>query len=247
MKKIIGLLAGLAMLGSAHAAVVTYNFTATVAFIGESSSPTNPWTLVDLTTLTGMTVAAGQEIHGSFSYDTAMGLDPVYQPPPESSGTYMIYSDPNNNTKVVAPGVLTPPQEVQYETNLMEIANNATTFAGGDFFWLSHYVMAPDNSGSRSIISLTDFGGAAFDHGGVPASLTLSISSLDYARYTMTYYLATGGYVNIWSNLTSLTPATAVPEPETYAMLLAGIALLGWQARKRARAYCWTPLPVAVQ
>ena len=33
MKKIIGLLAGFAMLGSAHAAVVTYNFTATVASI----------------------------------------------------------------------------------------------------------------------------------------------------------------------------------------------------------------------
>ena len=28
-------------------------------------------------------------------------------------------------------------------------------------------------------------------------------------------------------------PAAAVPEPETYAMLLAGLGLLGWHARRR--------------
>ena len=178
-----------------------------------------------------MTVSVGQEIHGSFSYDTAIGLD-AYQPAPEASGTYVLYTDLNNTTKITAPNLFTRPPVVIYETNLLQIANDATTFAGGDILSLTHTAMAPDFSSFNSTISLFDFSGTAFDHGGVPTSLTLS--SFDYAAYELYYFLPTGGYVSIQSTMTALTPAAAVPEPETYAMLLAGIALLGWRTRKRA-------------
>lgn len=33
-----------------------------------------------------------------------------------------------------------------------------------------------------------------------------------------------------------LTPVAVVPEPSTYAMLMAGLALIGWTARKHAKA-----------
>jgi len=232
MKKIIGLLAGFAILGSAHAAVVTYNFTATVAAIDETLPPAYTSTLKDLSTLTGMAVALGQEIHGSFSYDTAMGLNVNYQPPPETSGTYLLYNDPNNATTIIAPDVFARPQEVIYGTNLLQIANDATTFFGGDTLSLSTTVMAPDFSSFNGSISLFDFSGTAFDHGGVPTSLRLS--SFNYAAYELYYFLPTGGYVRIESAITALTPAAAVPEPETYAMLMAGLALICWRTRKRA-------------
>ena len=234
MKKIIGLLAGFAMLGSAHAAVVTYNFTATVASIREALPPAYTSTLRDQSTLTGMTVSVGQAIHGSFSYDTAMGLDAIYQPAPEASGTYLLYNDLNNTTKITAPTVFARPQEVIDETNLLQIANDATTFAGGDILALSTTVMAPDFSSFNSTISLYDFSGKAFDHGGVPTALNLS--SFNYAGYELYYFPPTGGYVRIQSTMTALTPAAAVPEPETYAMLMAGLALIGWRGRRAGKA-----------
>lgn len=33
-----------------------------------------------------------------------------------------------------------------------------------------------------------------------------------------------------------MTSATAVPEPETYAMLLAGLGLAGWMTRRKSSA-----------
>jgi hypothetical protein len=39
-------------------------------------------------------------------------------------------------------------------------------------------------------------------------------------------------YSQLYSNGT--VSVTAVPEPETYAMMLAGLGLVGWSARRRA-------------
>lgn len=50
---------------------------------------------------------------------------------------------------------------------------------------------------------------------------------------TLTFLGENPGSYNVLSNV-SLTLAPAVPEPETYAMLLAGLALLGVIARRKA-------------
>jgi hypothetical protein len=40
-------------------------------------------------------------------------------------------------------------------------------------------------------------------------------------------------HLNAFNNWLTFTPAPAVPEPETYALMLAGLALVGGVARRR--------------
>ncbi len=46
---------------------------------------------------------------------------------------------------------------------------------------------------------------------------------------------AVGKGTNVWPTVNNLTIAAAVPEPETYAMLLAGLGIIGFVARRRQR------------
>ena len=45
---------------------------------------------------------------------------------------------------------------------------------------------------------------------------------------------ASYNHLNAFNNWLAITPAPPVPEPETYAMLLAGLALLGYRARRQS-------------
>lgn len=61
----------------------------------------------------------------------------------------------------------------------------------------------------------------------------ISTRADDYVTDVSINGSALAGYSAFDANRWSLTPVTPVPEPETYAMLLAGLGLLGFSARRR--------------
>ena len=68
--------------------------------------------------------------------------------------------------------------------------------------------------------------------------LAMSRISTSSSLYTVYGNLKNGSYnhLNAFNNWLAMTPPPPVPEPETYAMLLAGLALLGYRTRRHASA-----------
>lgn len=95
--------------------------------------------------------------------------------------------------------------------------------------------------------TMTAFGVAGNSLGSVTANdnplgvdLVLSVAGIHSVSLTQTS--ATIGLDNLeFDNVVGIT--AAVPEPETYALLLGGLALVGWAARRRARPACATAVP----
>jgi hypothetical protein len=80
----------------------------------------------------------------------------------------------------------------------------------------------PLGGGSASIVGITE----PFNFSG-PLSLHVMGNALDNSSY--------GGGITVLASA-STPPLSPVPEPETYAMMLAGLGLLGFAARRKAKA-----------
>lgn len=237
MKKMIGLLAAATLASSAQAAVLSYDFTAIVDSVTESDSSQNYLsTSVNSSTLAGLPVSIGQVVHGHFSYDTETPINDGYQPPAPTQGSYILYSGPfaqNSFSAAFANGPAI--NSVPGTSNLLQVVNNASDFGGADGFSISTNVFKQQALETGSVF-LDDLSGTAFNHGGVPAALNFA----DFGYSTFSY-----GYVNLSqgplilsvnARLDTLTPAAAVPEPSTYAMLAAGLLLLAWRRKMQRRS-----------
>jgi hypothetical protein len=120
-----------------------------------------------------------------------------------------IYDDGRSRDKGVEPeGV-----------DLMEIGGRLYAFIG----------LERTTQGAVAIFDITDPENSSFVDMIVTAG-DVSPEGLKAFSKDGKYYLAIANEVSNTTTLYSLTP---VPEPETYALMLAGLGLVGWMARRR--------------
>jgi hypothetical protein len=122
------------------------------------------------------------------------------------------------------------------------------SFAPNSYMWASQFTSpaSPDSFGigayryggfgaTREVLSLSfvDDTHTKLNVSIVPGAVLTSLAIPNGLRYE---FNGANGSAYISSELTSLRFITAVPEPETYAMLMAGLALIGWRGRRAGKA-----------
>ena len=104
------------------------------------------------------------------------------------------------------------------------------------------YTQAPPNDGTLvavgSGLGVNTSDVAGFDISGTTGAAFASLTDANGASRLYSINLATGTATLIGATATSLrdiTVAAPIPEPETYALMLAGLAAVGFAARRRSR------------
>jgi hypothetical protein len=118
---------------------------------------------------------------------------------------------------------------------LSRSSNNQVSAGGGKYDLSFSYTQGAFNSNETSTYVIT---GNGFNNSSPVKAADfeyLSMSKDNSGTYYASMYLKDAGSNNreITVASTSFTHVAAVPEPETYAMMLAGLGLLGFVARRR--------------
>ena len=99
---------------------------------------------------------------------------------------------------------------------------------------LGSYAVSGDISGSRFQISEVKINGTAWVLG--TSGSNIDLGSLSFPTINSVEVTVSGTRLGAGANFQGSLVLTPVPEPETYAMLLAGLGVLGFVARRRKSA-----------
>lgn len=208
---VCGLVGALALSGAAQAAIVAYNFSGFVI----TTSPVYPSILI------------GSPFHGSFAYDSDAPINSIGLGPPaeqrESDVAVLSFSLDFGAFADSYGGV---------GENITGVSDSSAPpgVPSYDRFFINAF-NPPEAAGPAIALRLTlvDHTNSAFSSAALPSSLDLSrfdsaIADLDDEEGT-----------RVRGMLTSLTRVSAVPEPATWAMMIAGFGLLGGALRRQRR------------
>jgi hypothetical protein len=177
------------------------------------------------------TFTVKDQVHGYVRYNTLTPLAHDGSAGLGSGSTDILYSSPVFANSIGASFsqsgyVYTPAPS---EGSSIQIANSPSR-GGSDYVLISSGHFTPDQSENMEL-ALGDDTGRALSSGKIPARL-FGLENFNYAALLYNYK---GNHLEviIQSELTSLTRVTAVPEPGTYAMLLAGLSFIAWKRRHR--------------
>lgn len=213
-KYLAGLLSALMLSISAHAAQVTYDFTAMIGSISDysltRSGPFSPQSI----TLADGAVSVGDTLKGRISYDTSTAL----QVDPLGDGPTYTGTSPLSSVTLKFDA-----SNVSYRSTQAQI-----TLYDNNPYWNDAISLdTNDNSTQRSFLLWATTRGAVVNGSVIPSSL----NAFDDQRL----FFGADDYLAL-AYFTSMTQVSAVPEPSTSAMLLAGVGLVGWIARRRKTA-----------
>lgn len=203
----------LALTGAAQAAITVYTTQASfLAAVGSAGTDT-----FDDLSVTGASIGPLARTAGSHSYSASVGTISTSFFPASNGGTD-VYLAPNNG----------------FDTIRASGFSAGVSALGGFFFGTDLNGLL--THATRLTVSATD------------ASGTTTVALLSPGLATFRGFVSTGGLTSLtlWAGvaegsgeagvfpaLNNLTLAVAVPEPQTWALMLGGLALLGWAARRQ--------------
>lgn len=227
MKMFAGtLLAAMLAMGSAHAEVVAFNFTAKV---DESNANNGKGP--------GLDIAVGDVVHGRFSFDVSTPLSTLVEWTPEFHGR--LYESPQHPVFAAITVERTGQTSVIDHSFTSSISVlDAPVSWGGDSLTFQTSIQTPDWSQSRWLeFNFGDRSGTALDSKSIPSSFALS--AFEYASFSFGWSdrttdspVSSGGNGTITSMTRVVT--SPVPEPTTYAMFAVGLLALGAMTRRKA-------------
>ena len=211
----------LAVCGSAQAEVTTYDFTASVSTLVKW--PTGPSQNSFEGQFVGSTVTVGDTLVGTIFIDTAMTLR-------DDDGVVSQYWDLNSPTRFEYT-LLSTGQKFSTKNifNLNVFNNHPEDGQPGSYDLLS--MLSSDVGGLHGVV-LSDDSATIFDSTRIPGHL--SLYDFDHAEIITGYERASdGAVIYMTANITALNYVPAVPEPSTYLMMMAGLAVVGAGVRRR--------------
>ncbi|WP_229419235.1 PEP-CTERM sorting domain-containing protein [Pseudoduganella dura] len=224
MKKTLYFLAGLAMAGAAQAERYTIHYTTSIQTIENSESPTGSFSSA---TAGDHVISLGDTVTGRFTFDTesqvlqysdqaATGLAEYGY---DQATTSVVQFDKSGYSQASSPGISTV---WVFDRKVSTYGNDSVSFNAPT--WLDH-------PGYISVVDLSFV--APFDTlNGLAVPTTGLYGMNGWFQYSYSYFTDEGQTNFIFRGaLTSMSLVSAVPEPGTYAMLLAGIGLVAWRRR----------------
>lgn len=224
MRKLGFVAAALILSLPASAEIVTFDYTGVISNISENSVATGVGRIVASSNALPGGVRVGQTFFGQFSYDTAIAGSP---------GT------PVSRWYAGSANVWQPASTITLNHSGFTVAGAASQ---------SSVLLRNDSNGRDNLIlyatypdgplqfGFYDGTGTAFSSLSLP--LDLNVDAFDKSQAYFTWSNTPLG-TNVFAGglLTSITRITPVPEPDSWAMLLAGVAIVGAGAlRRRVRA-----------
>lgn len=218
-------MSALALIGSAQAAEQTFQFKSTVKQI-EFQFDFDPKVELTTVTLPSGFAKLGDTIDARVTYDTSETTEvnpwggASYRRPISS------FMDMGNGSIVVGGAA---------EGGAVSVYDN-DRYPSGDAFGSFAYFFSDDAVAKEMVaVSLEDPSGTVLNGHQLPGSELTGFQGGTFIYSYETYRTdASGTHSYLWRISGDITAIAAVPEPGTYAMLLAGLGLLGWRSRRRA-------------
>ena len=199
--------------GSAQAAITIY--TSQASFLAAVGSPMGVDTYNDLDNTQPLAVPIARTA-GSFSYSASAGPLSNFFP---AGGAGDIWLATNNRTDTITLS-----------------AFSAGAAAVGGFFFRSDVDGLATSTAATINVRAVDSLGATVTRAQINPATTSFVGFVSNGTISsVQVFVGTAGTgtPEVWPTINDLTIAAAIPEPESYALMLAGLGLVGFLARRR--------------
>ncbi|NVE00905.1 PEP-CTERM sorting domain-containing protein [Massilia sp. BJB1822] len=211
----------------AKAALVTYNFTAKISSLTEQLGNIYNPRPIETRSVNGELISLGYTVKGSFTYDTS--TRPSQNPIPLPQGVVM-YSDFTATNKLD----FSFNQNNLHFTSAGENPYQYIIVGDGSMDGFSFSARIKNNASTSSAYLFLSAYEDIFSSNGIPENLPASRFTTKIFSYTFSDFQgATSRSLTASGEITSLELTSPVPEPSSYAMFLAGLAVAAFAVRRR--------------